>query len=461
MYAAVHATEYNRVLMFKEPITDKVLPGDAIRSEKVADEGSCRVKCYLEPNCVSINVGPADVRGRTCELKNFTDKSLSHSALEERKDYIHYAVENFCQNSPCPGKNFLCQVGFTDKGYRCVCRDGYKGDQCNEDIDECKDESHNCGHPSNCENVPGSFHCVCKPDFINDGTKCEGNVCFNNPVGVADIRIILNTQMTSSTSRYNGHYMAYYGRLNDNRGDGWCTQSCCRSQDWLKVDLGKTFQICGVATQATRNYDEWVTDFNLSYSTNGNEWTKYKDRKDSEMEFHRSNESHTVDRHILPLPVLASYIRFHPTNQHKWNCLRVEVYGTSPCIRGTGLLSGYCYMLFKKPETWNNARDKCETAGAVLVKIGSAEENDFIKTTFLSSASTNYWIGLKDKNKDNKWEWTDGRLLSNGDYSNWRNQYPNNLGGNRYCVEILHINGKWNNWQCHHSNGFICKKAFL
>ena len=118
-------------------------------------------------------------------------------------------------------------------------------------------------------------------------------------------------------------------------------------------------------------------------------------------------------------------------------------------------------MLFKKPETWNNARDKCETAGAVLVKIGSAEENDFIKTTFLSSASTNYWIGLKDKNKDNKWEWTDGRLLSNGDYSNWGNQYPNNSGGNQYCVEILHFNGKWKNWQCHHLNGFICKKAFL
>ena len=81
--------------MFKEPITNKVLPGDAIRSEKVADEGSCRVKCYLEPNCVSINVGPAEVRGRTCELKNFTDESPSHSALEERKYYIHYAVEVF------------------------------------------------------------------------------------------------------------------------------------------------------------------------------------------------------------------------------------------------------------------------------------------------------------------------------------------------------------------------------
>ena len=36
---------------------------------------------------------------------------------------------------PCPGENNLCQVGFTDKRYRCVCRDGYRHrkhptDQC-------------------------------------------------------------------------------------------------------------------------------------------------------------------------------------------------------------------------------------------------------------------------------------------------------------------------------------------
>ena len=26
--------------------------------------------------------------------------------------------------------NFLCQVGFTDKGYRCVCRNGFEGESC-------------------------------------------------------------------------------------------------------------------------------------------------------------------------------------------------------------------------------------------------------------------------------------------------------------------------------------------
>ena len=88
------ATEYNRIFIFKDPIKGKILPGHVIRTEKVANEGSCRVKCFLEPNCVSINVGPPDDQGqRTCELNNFTDESPSQTNLQEKPGHIHHAVE--------------------------------------------------------------------------------------------------------------------------------------------------------------------------------------------------------------------------------------------------------------------------------------------------------------------------------------------------------------------------------
>ena len=71
-----------------------MLPGHVIRTEKVANEGSCRVRCFLEPNCVSINVGPADDQGqRTCELKNLTDESPSQTGLQQRTGHIHYSAE--------------------------------------------------------------------------------------------------------------------------------------------------------------------------------------------------------------------------------------------------------------------------------------------------------------------------------------------------------------------------------
>ena len=79
--------------MFKEPVDGKILPGHVIKTEKVANEGSCRVKCFMEPNCVSINVGPDEHGGRMCEFKNFTDESSSQSGLEEKEGYFHYAVE--------------------------------------------------------------------------------------------------------------------------------------------------------------------------------------------------------------------------------------------------------------------------------------------------------------------------------------------------------------------------------
>ena len=72
-----------------------MLPGHVIRTEKVANEGSCRVRCFLEPNCASINVGPADDQQgqRTCELKNFPDESPSQTGLQQKTGHIHYSAE--------------------------------------------------------------------------------------------------------------------------------------------------------------------------------------------------------------------------------------------------------------------------------------------------------------------------------------------------------------------------------
>lgn len=42
-----------------------------------------------------------------------------------------FFTQNICHGSLCqPVKDTICQVGFTNKGYRCVCREGYTGSQC-------------------------------------------------------------------------------------------------------------------------------------------------------------------------------------------------------------------------------------------------------------------------------------------------------------------------------------------
>ena len=79
--------------------------------------------------------------------------------------------------------------------------------------------------------------------------------CFSNAVGVADPAIIPDNHMTASTE-YDSYYAAAKGRLNGN--NAWCASSCCGSQDWLQVDLGKTTEICGIDTQGLVN-DQYKT----------------------------------------------------------------------------------------------------------------------------------------------------------------------------------------------------------
>ena len=87
------SADYERRIVFMAPISDKVLLGHVIRRELVTDEGQCRVNCYLEPSCVSINVGPMNQVTKTCDLNNVTVDSSPGSTLEQKIGYLHLAVE--------------------------------------------------------------------------------------------------------------------------------------------------------------------------------------------------------------------------------------------------------------------------------------------------------------------------------------------------------------------------------
>ena len=81
-----------RIIIFKEPIENKAMTGHVIRSEKVADQGSCRLMCYLEHDCVSINYGPLEGGKYTCELNSATEENKL-AVLENRETYTFLAIE--------------------------------------------------------------------------------------------------------------------------------------------------------------------------------------------------------------------------------------------------------------------------------------------------------------------------------------------------------------------------------
>ena len=64
-----------------------------IKSAKVPNVGNCRLMCYMEPNCVSINIGPVEGENQNCELNNATEKNQAPFLLVNKEGYTYLAIE--------------------------------------------------------------------------------------------------------------------------------------------------------------------------------------------------------------------------------------------------------------------------------------------------------------------------------------------------------------------------------
>ena len=80
------------MIIFKEPIENKAMRGHVIKSAEVHNQGSCRVMCYMEPDCVSINFGPSENGRYKCELNSASDDNQL-SFLGGKDGYTFLAIE--------------------------------------------------------------------------------------------------------------------------------------------------------------------------------------------------------------------------------------------------------------------------------------------------------------------------------------------------------------------------------
>lgn len=89
-------------------------------------------------------------------------------------------IPDQCSNSPCYRQG---SVRCVDEmaAFRCICKEGWQGERCNEDIDECGLEERVCSH--SCHNLPGSYRCFCQDGFsmYSDKKTCiDRNECLRN-----------------------------------------------------------------------------------------------------------------------------------------------------------------------------------------------------------------------------------------------------------------------------------------
>ncbi|XP_068736555.1 aggrecan core protein-like isoform X4 [Montipora capricornis] len=110
----------------------KRLVNHNIETLQVNDFDMCRLRCYQEPNCVSINLNfSRDNEGlQNCELNNATHQRHDKE-LKDKADYFYRAALNACDKAQCKNGG-TCLSGFTDKGYCCVCPLGFTSAHCEQ-----------------------------------------------------------------------------------------------------------------------------------------------------------------------------------------------------------------------------------------------------------------------------------------------------------------------------------------
>ncbi|XP_078375736.1 uncharacterized protein LOC144659170 [Oculina patagonica] len=98
-------------------------------------------------------------------LGDIDDNMLFEDFMDESSGVSPCAV-NPCKNEgqclPIAGDEFICK-----------CREGFFGDTCEKDIDECL-TSEPCLNGATCENEPGSYTCTCPPG--HSGKNCEKDI---------------------------------------------------------------------------------------------------------------------------------------------------------------------------------------------------------------------------------------------------------------------------------------------
>ncbi|XP_068742799.1 alpha-N-acetylgalactosamine-specific lectin-like [Montipora capricornis] len=132
------------------------------------------------------------------------------------------------------------------------------------------------------------------------------------------------------------------------------------------------------------------------------------------------------------------------------------------CPSGWERFGRYCYLVSGSILSWDQARSYCRTRGGELVKINSAEENEFVLnlTQQRQPSLTLVWINLKWDSSANQFLWNDHSVPV---YTNWASNEPNGKA-NEPCAHIYssvgQVAGFWNDRPCSRlaNTGLACKR---
>ncbi|XP_005994800.1 coagulation factor VIII [Latimeria chalumnae] len=147
----------------------------------------------------------------------------------------------------------------------------------------------------------------------------------HEPLGLASGKI-KDSQITASG--HSGGWQPRQARL-DNEGN-YNAWSFHGRKSWIQVDLKRTMIISGIITQGAREWFSslFVSYYIISYSSDAKIWTGYRGNATSlQMMFRANVDATSHKQNLFNPPIVARYIRVHPTWYSGRPTLRMELIG--------------------------------------------------------------------------------------------------------------------------------------
>ncbi|XP_038060383.1 lactadherin-like isoform X1 [Patiria miniata] len=167
-------------------------------------------------------------------------------------------------------------------------------------------------------------HVPCKKDVL----ECSEV----GPLGMEDGRIPDASITASSMWNNQANHGPTRARLNHETASAaaWCIAVPNETDPWIQVDFSCSVIITGVITQGRgdRSYDQWVTEFKVAYSDDGQEWTDVtNDGSCTPTKFPGNSDKNTQVTTTFPKAFKARFLRILPTQYELACCMRFEVLG--------------------------------------------------------------------------------------------------------------------------------------
>ncbi|KAK5601017.1 hypothetical protein CRENBAI_005424 [Crenichthys baileyi] len=131
------------------------------------------------------------------------------------------------------------------------------------------------------------------------------------------------------------------------------------------------------------------------------------------------------------------------------------------CPTNWHLFENSCYLIAKQLKTWTGGQTYCQSEGAHLAIILSAEEQTFLWNLLPRGHWNSYWFGITDGETEDEWKWIDGTPLVGGFWEeNEPNNHINEDCGYMVKTEVLErvATKSWYDAPCPMSLPFICEK---